>query len=449
MLSGMNKTKNPLAVHQCFLEMQRSGLRPTEYTISTVVTAVLGSVFDVLVSQFHALSVCLGLNLGTFVGSALMKGYTILKDRGGLRRVFDEILVKNVASWNVLVSGYMDLGCTSYAHRVFDAMPEKDDVTWTIMVNGYILNKEMSRARSVFNDISEKNVVSWTVMISGYVQNGKFLAGLKLFQLMIESGTTPNHFTFSCVLDACARSASLLVGKQVHGNLVKLGVPSDVILSTSLVDMYAKCGDINAAFCIFESMPMKNLVSWNSIIGGCARHGLGTIALDIFKEMIKSGLRPDKVTIVNVLSACDHAGLVKEGERQFTAMKTKYGVLPEKEHYACMVDLYGRAGKLEKAEKLIRGMPFKPDAVIWGALLGACGLHSCLELGQLAAEGISKLKNDHPAIYSVLSRIYGETGAWSTLTKLKDMMRKNRVKKQKAGSWVEDSSSEKLIKSFV
>ncbi|GMY17088.1 pentatricopeptide repeat-containing protein At4g02750-like [Fagus crenata] len=436
MLSGLHKTKNPEGAYLCLLQMGRVGFRPNQYTVSIVISAVLDSVFNVLVSQIHARAICLALNVGVFVGSALMRGYANVGDQVGLQRVFEDILVKDVTSWNALVSGYMELGCIVEAQGVFHVMPERNIVSWTSLVNGYIGNKKINEARSVFNKMSERNVVSWTVMISGYVQNQKFMDALNIFIWMLKLGYWPNQFTFSSVLDACAGCSSLLMGQQVHSSILKFGVPGDVILSTSLVDMYAKCGDIEAAFSVFESIPKKNLVSWNSIIGGYARHGLATRALEEFERMIKVGVRPDEVTFVNVLSACGHGGLIEEGEKYFNSM-VEYAIKAGVEHYACMVDLYGRAGKLEKAENLIKEMPFEPDVVVWGALLGACGLHSSLELGQVAAERICKLKNDHPAVYSMLSKIHGEKGVWSSVIEIREMMKERRVKKQKAGSWVE------------
>ncbi|KAK9281675.1 hypothetical protein L1049_004579 [Liquidambar formosana] len=437
LLSGLHRTKHPEGVYQFFLQMGRAGLRPNEFTMSIVISSVLNTAFSVLIPQFHAHIVCLALNSSVYVGSALMRGYANLGHKLALCRVFDEILVKDVSSWNALILSYMDLGCTGEAHRAFETMPEKNIVSWTTLVNGYIRNKKINKARSVFNKMTERNVVSWTVMISGYVQNVKFLDALKLFLLMSRSGAQPNNFTLSSVLDACAGCSSLVMGMQVHSRILKSGITKDVILSTSLVDMYAKCGDIEAAFCIFESMPKKNVVSWNSIIGGYARHGLGTRALEEFERMTKGGVTPDQVTFINVLSACGHGGLVEQGMRHFNSMGTKYGIEAGMEHYACMVDLFGRAGQLEKAEKVIKEMPFEPDVVVWGALLGACGLHSCLELGEFAAYGIYKLEKDHPAIYLMLSKIHGEKGVWSSVIELRKMVKESHAKKQKAGSWIE------------
>ncbi|XP_015891730.3 pentatricopeptide repeat-containing protein At2g13600-like [Ziziphus jujuba] len=438
MLSGLRKSKNPHGVYICFIQMMRIGFRPNDHTISVVVSAVLKTEFIVLVPQIHVFEVkSLAPNPNVFVGSALMVGYANLGNPVAMSRVFDEILERDVTSWNALVSGYMEMGYTKEALRVFDAMPEKNVVSWTSLLKGYIHNRMINKARDVFNKMGERNVVSWTAMINGYVQNQNLVNGWKLFRLMLRSGTIPpNHFTFSSVLDACAGCSSLLMGQQVHTGIVKYGIPDDIVLSTSLVDMYAKCGDTDAAFRVFEAMPIKNLVSWNSLIGGCARNGRAMRALEMFNRMTETGTKPDEVTFINLLWACGHGGLVEEGEKHFDSMVRKYGILAGLEHYACMVDLYGRAGQLEKAYKLIKVMPFEPDVVVWGALLGACCMYSSLELGDYAAQGIKKLKDDHPAIYSMLSKIHGEKGAWSSVAELKGIMKKKNVMKQTAGSWI-------------
>ncbi|XP_027188608.1 pentatricopeptide repeat-containing protein At2g21090-like [Cicer arietinum] len=437
MLSGFMKTRNTEGLYQCFLQMGRAGVVPNDYTISKLLRAVICTELEVLVYQVHAMASHLGLNLNVFVGSSLIRAYAALREEEALSRAFDDISMKDVTSWNALVSGYMELGMMVDAQTAFDLMPQRNVISWTTLVNGYVKNNRVNKARSVFDKMSERNVVSWTVMISGYVQNKRFMAALKLFLLMFESGTRPNHFTFSSVLDACAGCSSLLMGLQVHLCIVKSGIPNDVIWLTSLVDMYAKCGDMDAAFCVFESIMDKNLVSWNAIIGGYASHGLAARALEEFDRMKNVGVTPDEVTFVNVLSACVHAGLVEEGEKHFAAMLTEYGKPAEMEHYTCMVDLYGRAGRFNEAEKLIKSMPFEPDVVLWGALLAACGLHSNLELGEYAAERIRRLESNHPVSYSMLSKIQGEKGIWSSVNELREKMKERGIKKQKAISWLE------------
>lgn len=439
MFSGFRKANKLKKSHQYFLQMSRLGDRPNDLTFAILISSFLETKFSVLTPQLHGQVICSGLNLNVVLGSALMRGYIDLRERKNFCKVFDEILVKDVAPCNVLILGYMEFGLVNEAQETFSCMPVKNAFSWSTLINGYVKNKMLYQARYTFDMMNGKDVVSWTAMVKGYVQWGKFVEALELFVLMLSTGIRPNHFTFSSVLDACAGCSSLLMGSQVHSCILKLGIPLDVILSTSLLDMYAKCGNIEAAFYVFQSMTEKNLVSWNSIIGGYARHGLAVRALEELESMINDSVRPDEVTFINVLSACGHGGLVEEGEMIFNSMEIKYAVKPEKEHYACMVDLYGKAGKLEKAEKLIKGMPFEPDVVVWGALLGACGLHSSLELGEAAAIGIYKLEQDHPAVYSLISKLQGESGMWSSVTEIRKMIKSKRVKKQKAGSWIESS----------
>ncbi|MFS7978751.1 putative tetratricopeptide-like helical domain superfamily [Helianthus anomalus] len=429
MMSGLNKTKDPHKLYQLFLQMIRAGVIPNQFTFSTVISGFMNA-FDVLVPQFHGLIVHLGLHSNVFVGSALMRGYTRLKDNEALHRVFDDVVVKDVSTWNALVVGYMELGFTVEAQVTFDNMPEVNIISWTTLVNGYIKNRKINRARLIFDNMPYKNVVTWTAMIKGYVQYDNHLDAIHLFILMLKSGTRPNHFTYSTLLDACAGCSTFLLGNQLHSCILKSGLDREVVVSTALIDMYMKCGDLEAALCVFECMATKNTVSWNSVIGGCARHGLANRALCEFEKMIESGAKPDGVTYINLLSACVHGGLVKEGERHFNSMGVRYGVKAEMKHYSCLVDLYGKSGELEKAEKLVKDMPFEPDVGVWGALLSACGLHSRYEL----ANGLENLARDYPTIYSMLVKLHGEKGEWSRAVEMRNKMMETGARKQKAGS---------------
>ncbi|KAL8234483.1 hypothetical protein R6Q59_020583 [Mikania micrantha] len=429
MMSGFNKTKDPHKLYQLFLQMNRAGETPNQFTFSTAISGFLNE-FDVLVPQLHGLILRLGLHSNVFVGSALMRGYTHLADRESLQRVFDDVVVKDVSTWNALLVGYMELGLTDEAETIFDNMPEVNIISSTTLVNGYIINSKIDQARSIFDDMLQKNVVTWTAMIKGYTQYDNCIEAIQVFILMLKSGVCPNHFTLSTVLDACARCSTFHLGNQLHSCILKKGLHCEVVLLTALIDMYTKCGDIEAGFCVFESMEKKNTVSWNSVIGGCARHGLAKRALCEFEKMIESGFKPDHVTYINLLSACVHGGLVKEGERHFNSMGERYGIKPEMKHYSCMVDLYGKSGELEKAEKLVKEMPFEPDVGVWGALLSACGLHSCYE----PANALENLAHDHPTIYSMLVKLHSEKGEWSRAIEMRKKMIEIGARQQKAGS---------------
>lgn len=407
-LSGYYRGRDPSQVYRLLREMGRSGCALNEYTVSMVITAFLGSKFSPLVPQIHAFVLHLGLE-------------------------------SRFAMASTLISGYMDIGSVEEAERVFHMMPTKNGISWTSLLHGYIINGCIDKARSMFNTTreSERNVYIWTVMINGYVKCRKFWEAMMLFIAMINSGGVPNHFTYSSVLRACALTSSLLLGQQVHARVMKFGMPDSVVLLTSLIDMYAKCGDIEGASGVFQNMQHKNTASWNSIIGGLARHGLGMMAFETFNRMIENGIVPDNVTFVNVLYACVHGGLVYEGEAYFKSMKVKYGIEAELEHYACMVDLYGKVGELEKAERLIKEMPIEPDVVVWGAFIGACAMHSNWKLSEFAVEGIERLKKDHPAVYTMSLKVHAEEGSWSRVMELKKMIGTKRVEKQRASSRIE------------
>ncbi|KAK9070929.1 hypothetical protein SSX86_009497 [Deinandra increscens subsp. villosa] len=432
MMSGSNKAKDPHKLHQLFLQMKRAGVTPNHFTFSTAISGFVNT-FEILVPQLHVLVLHLGLHSNVFVGSALMRGYTRLQDRKGLLRVFDDVVLKDISTWNALVVGYMELGLTVEAQIIFDKMPDVNIISWTTLVNGYIENKKISQARSIFDNMPQKNVVTWTAMIKGYAKCDKYNDAIQLFISMLKSGTRPNHFTLSTVLDACAGCSTFLFGNQLHSCILKSGFHSEVVLLTSLVDMYTKCGDIEAALRVFESMEKKNVVSWNSVIGGCARHGLATRALCEFERMIESGVKPDNVTYINLLSACVHGGLVEEGERHFSLMEGRYGIKAEMKHYSCMVDLYGKSGEIEKAERLVKEMPFEPDVGVWGALITACGLHSCYEL----ADGLENLARDYPTIYAMLVKLNGEKGEWSRAVEMRNKMMEAGARQQTAGSRTE------------
>ncbi|KAK9704736.1 hypothetical protein RND81_07G007800 [Saponaria officinalis] len=423
---------DPLSSYHSYLRLQTSGFHPNHYTFSILLSSFSDTCFVALIPQLHAQLLSLGYHSTPFVASALMRGYSSFGDHPALCHAFHDVLDKTVGVWNAFILGHMEFGLTLEAQIAFSRMPLKNVVSWTTMMHGYLKNNQVKRARSIFDKMDEKNVITWTAMISGYVRLGKYLNALDLFLAMTRSGTRPNEHTFSSILAACAAHSELVIGKQLHVSILKHGIADEVVVLTSLVDMYAKCGNIEAACCIFETMPKTNLASWNTIIGGFARHGLAKRAINGFEEMISSGIRPDKTTFVHVLSACGHGGEVVEGERIFDSMKDDCGVEAEKEHYACMVHLYGRAGHLEKAERLIKGMPFEPDVVVWGALLGACAVHSNSVFSSYAAEAILKLEKDNPAAYSLLSKIYAENGVWGSLTHLKI----NNIKTHKAGSWI-------------
>jgi pentatricopeptide repeat protein len=200
--------------------------------------------------------------------------------------------------------------------------------------------------------------------------------------------------------------------------------------------MYAKCGNLEKAREVFDKIHKPVVASWNMIIAGYAMHGCGKEALELFEQMQHSGTKPDTVTLLSVLSACCHAGLVDEGQHHFHCMSTLYHITPEMEHYGCMVDLLGRAGLLDEANDFINKMPIKPDATVWRCFLGACRTHINVELGEYVAERLIELDPDNASPYVLLSNIYAAAGKWDGLKKMRKMMKDRKVEKQPGCSWI-------------
>eukprot|EP01018_Ginkgo_biloba_P008758 Gb_27491 [translate_table: standard] len=343
----------------------------------------------------------------------------------------------NVLVGSALVDMYAKCASVENARNVFDRMPDRNVVTWNIMIAGYAQNGHVDEALELFIKMPERNVVSWNAMVAGYAHNGRYYDALKLFQQMQLTGLKPNLTTIASVLPACANLAPLQQGKEVHKDIIKSGFQSDVIVGSALVDMYAKCGNIEDAHRVFDSMPKRDVVSWTAMIVGYAMHGRGEEAIQLFEQMQHYGTKPNHVTLVGVLSACCHAGLVDDGWRYFDQMSRDYHITPTVEHYCCMVDLLGRAGHLDEAQDFINKMPIKPDAAVWGSLLGGCRIHANTELGERAADCLLESDPKNAAHYVLLSNIYAASGRWDDIEKLRKIMKDRRIKKMPGCSWIE------------
>ena len=254
---------------------------------------------------------------------------------------------------------------------------------------------------------------------------------------MWKEGKKPDQSTFACGLSACANLAALQVGKQLHHLIAKSGYVNDLFVSNALITMYAKSGRVFDAELLFKDINHADVVSWNSLIGGFALNGYGHEAVKLFEEMLINGVVPDLVTFVGVLSACCHAGLVDCGLELFKSMNEVYSVEPLVEHYACMVDLLCRAGRLEEAFNMVRGMKIRANAGIWGALLGASRVHQNLELGRYAAEKLLELEPHKTSNYVLLSHMHAEVGSWEEVERVRVSMKKSRAEKQPGCSWIE------------
>lgn len=338
---------------------------------------------------------------------------------------------------NAVLDMYVKCGDLDKAEEIFHRMDVKDVFSWTSMINGYAKNGKVDLAKKCFNEMPERNVVSWTALISCYSQNNRPREALEIFYEMEMRGLIPKESTLVCVLSACSQLSCLDMGKHIHDYYVKQKfVDLSLTVANALIDMYAKCGSIDAAAEIFIQMPEKDLVSWNSIIAGYASHGCAEEALVLFEQMISYGFKPDDITFVGVLSACAHGGFVHQGRDYFRNMKV-YGLIPKVEHYACLIDLLSRVGRLEEAYGLITKMPMKPDAAVWGALLNGCKIHGNLKLGKLAADALVILDPKDSGIYTLLASLCAKERKWNDVKMVRSMMREKGTRKNPGYSFIE------------
>nr|KYP70645.1 hypothetical protein KK1_009871 [Cajanus cajan] len=339
---------------------------------------------------------------------------------------------------NALLDMYVKCGSLMAARELFDGMETRDVFSWTSMVNGYAKCGDLESARKFFDQTPRKNVVCWSAMIAGYSQNDKPEESLKLFHEMIGEGLVPVEHTLVSVLSACGQLSCLSLGHWIHQYFVDgKRMPLSVTLANAIIDMYAKCGRIDAAAEVFSAMSEKNLVSWNSMISGYAANGQSKQAVEVFDKMRNMGLKPDDITFVSLLTACSHGGLVSEGQEYFDTMERNYVVKPKRVHYACMIDLLGRTGFLEEAYRLITNMPMQPCEAAWGALLSACRMHGNVELAKISALNLLSLDPEDSGIYVLLANICANERKWGDVRRVRSLMRDKGVKKIPGHSLIE------------
>nr|XP_008394135.2 pentatricopeptide repeat-containing protein At5g48910-like [Malus domestica] len=276
-------------------------------------------------------------------------------------------------------------------------------------------------AKRVFEGMPEKNAVVWNSLISGYSLNGSSKEAIDVFREMCCLDVKADTFTISGLLSACAQMGAVNIGNWVRKFAEKNGL-WDVFIGTSLVDLYAKCGSIEAARDVFDQMDKKTVATWNAILSGYASNGQAGSAIELLDDMRKSGVMPDSATFLSILHACAHAGLVEKGRQYFDLMVKTYKIAPKVEHYGCMVDLLGRAGLLKEARKLIERMDIEPNVVVWGSLFNACSIHGDIEVGEWAADHVFNLEAMDGGSYVLLANMYAAARRFDRVKAVREAM---------------------------
>ncbi|KAL0688074.1 hypothetical protein Bca4012_087751 [Brassica carinata] len=373
----------------------------------------------------------------------IISSYAKRGDMSSSRSLFLAMPLKSTASWNILIGGYVNCGETKLARTCFDAMPDKSSVSWITMISGYTKSGDVESAEELFRQMFKKDKLVYDAMIACYAQNGKPKDALKLFSQMLEAnsgvGLQPDEITLSSVVSASSQLGDTSFGTWVESYITEHGIQMDDLLSTSLIDLYMKGGEFDKAFKLFNGLNKKDTVSYSAMITGCGINGLAAEAIRLIQEMIEKNILPNQVTFTGLLSACSHSGLVQDGYKCFDLMK-KYNVEPSADHYGIMVDMLGRAGRLEEAYEVINGMPMKPNAGVWGALLLASGLHNSVEFGEIACRHCVELESDPSGYLSHLANIYTSVGRWDDVRNARAKMEEKKLRKTLGCSWVEGSN---------
>ncbi|PKA59341.1 Pentatricopeptide repeat-containing protein [Apostasia shenzhenica] len=315
----------------------------------------------------------------------------------------------------------------------------------------YAICSDCSSAIHLFDELPQRGVVAWSTLIAGLVRDGRPGDALLAFERMHFAGVTPNRVTLVSALSACsAYGAALEIGKWVHHRAILAGWELDIFLGTALIDMYGKHGRINSAIQVFVKMSERNVFTWNSLIQGFAFANNGKVALKWFSRMEEERVKPDSVTIIGVLTACSHSGLVDSGKRIFDMLvQGNYGFKAGIKHYGCMVDLYGRAGLLDAAIECIKTMPFEPNVVIYGSLLAACRLKKDMSWGEFAAWKMVELQPENAAYYVLLSNLYAKMGRWREAEEVWKMMRERGLRKDCGWTLTELDDIEEYVEKVV
>ncbi|XP_059305690.1 pentatricopeptide repeat-containing protein At2g37310 [Lycium ferocissimum] len=514
--SSQNYHVETLKLFSSFL-LNNFDVKPDNFTVTCVLKAVSGVLGDsILVKMIHCYVVKNGFDSDVFVLNGLISSYSKTGDMVLAKSVFDEILERDVVSWNSMTSGYSQCGfydeckglyremvklegfrpdgvtvvsvlqacaqsndlilgmeihhyiienkievdisvfnsiialyskCGSldYARELFEEMSERDEITYGAMISGYMTYGFVDKAVSLFQELEKPSLSAWNALVSGLVQNNLYNRALELVREMQLSGVQPNAVTLSSILPGISDIAFAKGGKEVHCYAIKSECNQNIFVATGLIDTYAKLGFIQLSFRVFDHTKDRSVIIWTAIISAYANHGDAKVALDLFNVMLSHCIKPDSITFTAVLAACAHSGLVEDGRRIFELL-AKYGIEPLDEHYACMVGVLSRAGKLSEAVDLIGKMPIEPSARVWGALLNGASIYGDVEVGRFACSRLFEIEPENTGNYTIMANLYSKAGRWEEAQDLRKNMKKFGLKKITGSSWMETCQG---VKSFI
>lgn len=414
LIAGYAEYKHGEEALECLEQLQAEGIRPNIVTFlcSVKACASIRNLHKGL--EVHAQIERSGmLEKELVIGNALVDMYIKCGSLAAAHEVFDMLRDRDVVSWTALITGYLEHGLSEKALKLLDRMllegvcpnvvtiisglnacsnigatgkglmlhaqmenkeyDEKDLVLGTTLVNMYAKCGSTVIAQKVFDNLQARDAILWTALLEGYTEHGQGEAALKCYKRMQLEGVSPDDFTYVCGLKACGSLGATHELQEVHAEIERRGLLEKyVLVGNTLVDIYAKCDRLTLARQVFDKLPTRDVDSWNPLIAGYAHAGKCEGVLCMFECMLREGITPDSVTFVIVLNACGHAGLSVESETYFEAMSNDFGIAPARQHHNTLVDIYSRAGQMDRARALIEKMPLSPDTILWRTVIGAC-----------------------------------------------------------------------------
>ncbi|KAI9085024.1 hypothetical protein K1719_033016 [Acacia pycnantha] len=473
-ISGYDQCGEHWVALDLFSKMQLPG---NEYIFASAVSACASLAALELGLQIHAQTIKSGYECISFVSNSLISMYMKCGQCRHALSVHNNGVNPNSVSYNALITGYIENQEPEKGFEVFKYMHKQglvpDSFTFTgllgfctasndlrtgmslhcqtiklklnsttlvgnMIVAMYAKSNFIEEVEKAFRLIKDRDVISWNTVISAFSHSSDQTKCLKLFREMRnECSTRPDDFTFASILAACASNASILLGKQIHAYLIRTREHQDIGVSNALVSMYAKSGSIDYAHKVFNNMSSHNLISWNTMIAAFGNHGLGDRAIETFEQMEAAGIKPDSITIVALLIACNHAGLVDKGKFYFNSMKEKYGIIPNVEHFSCLIDMLGRAGRLSEAEDYLKKFHRWNDPIVLGSLLSACRLHGNIDTGEWLARQLLQFQPVSSSPYVLLSSLYASDERWDEVANARKMVKDSGLRKERGYSLVE------------
>ncbi|KAL7091561.1 hypothetical protein ACP275_12G113400 [Erythranthe tilingii] len=478
MISGFCQNGNAKEALRILDDLIFEGMEMDSVTVATSLSICAQTNDELRGLLIHLFAIKHGLEFNVFVANALINMYAKFGQLRCAQNVFDHMCVRDLVSWNSIVAAYEQhdyphdaLNCYHQMQSnkirpdvltlvsLSSSVAQTKDFLLSKSVHGFIVRKcwitrdtvlgnavvdmyaklgIVDSAHKVFEELPCKDVISWNTMITGYAQNGFASEAVGVYDKMKENDdVTPNLATWVSVLPAYAHLGALRDGTRIHAQVLKKNLDLDVFVGTCLIDLYGKCGKLDEAMSLFYEVSRETSVPWNAIISCHGLHGFGETCLKLFERMLNEGVEPDHVTFLSLLTACSHTGLVDQGKRCFDLMQQEYGIKPTLKHYGCMVDLFGRAGLLETAYNFIQSMHLRPDASVWGALLGACRIHGNVEMGRKASNNLFQLDSENVGYYVLLSNLYANFGRWEGVDEVRSLARDKGLWKTPGWSSIE------------